>query len=84
MKNYSIRLIIWLLLAIAVAFAPPRLHAQQPEAFTNSIGMKFVSIPAGEFMMGAEEDRNETINFFPLHRPQGTRWRIAPAQGANH
>jgi sulfatase modifying factor 1 len=35
------------------------------EATTNSIGMKLVLIPAGEFMAGAEEDLAVTLNQFP-------------------
>ena len=37
----------------------------EPDAITNSIGMKLVRIPAGEFMMGAEEDRDATMAAFP-------------------
>ncbi|MEK6238729.1 MAG: SUMF1/EgtB/PvdO family nonheme iron enzyme [Planctomycetales bacterium] len=31
--------------------------------FTNSIGMKFVQIPPGEFMMGAPEDEEQAFGF---------------------
>jgi formylglycine-generating enzyme len=41
--------------------------ADAPETIENSIGMKLVLIPAGEFMMGAEEDREETLDKFSPH-----------------
>src|SRR6476659_1873611 len=41
----------------------------EPDAITNSIGMKLVRIPAGEFMMGAEEDRDATMAAFPSADP---------------
>jgi formylglycine-generating enzyme required for sulfatase activity len=44
--------------------------AQQSEVIKNSLGMKLVLVPAGEFMMGAEEDRSDTLNFFPYCDPQ--------------
>ena len=37
----------------------------EPDVITNSMGMKLVRIPAGEFMMGAEEDRDATMTAFP-------------------
>jgi len=37
----------------------------EPDVITNSIGMKLVRIPAGEFMMGAEEDQDATMTAFP-------------------
>jgi len=39
--------------------------ASKVEAIANSIGMKLVLVPAGEFMMGAEEERTETLNQYP-------------------
>ena len=47
-----------------------QVFAQQPEVTTNSIDMKLVSVPAGEFMMGAEEDRADTLNYFPYCDPK--------------
>jgi formylglycine-generating enzyme required for sulfatase activity len=43
--------------------------ATEPKNIVNSIGMKLIEIPAGEFMMGAEEDRAETLNIFPYYDP---------------
>jgi len=58
--------------ALAVAFgtvwmgtAARVVRAAEPEVITNSVGMKLVEIPAGEFRMGAEEDRADTLNHFP-------------------
>ena len=39
------------------------------ETITNSLGMKLVLIPAGEFHMGAEEDRSDTLKAFPYCEP---------------
>jgi formylglycine-generating enzyme required for sulfatase activity len=39
------------------------------ETTTNSLGMKLVLIPAGEFQMGAEEDRSDILKAFPYCDP---------------
>ena len=50
---------------------PPDVSSAEPEVISNSIGMKLVESPAGEFMMGAEEDRADTLNRFPyLNHPE--------------
>ena len=41
----------------------------EPDVITNSIGMKLVRTPAGEFMMGAEEDQDATMSAFPYADP---------------
>ncbi len=46
------------------------LSAAEPEVTTNSIGMKLVTIPAGVFLMGAEEDRADTLNKFTYCDPK--------------
>ena len=49
------------LLCLVVALASP-IHAQQkapPKDFTNSVGMKFVWIPPGTFMMGSPKEEKE-------------------------
>ena len=35
------------------------------ERITNSIGMRLVLIPVGEFQMGADVDPSDTLNVFP-------------------
>lgn len=44
--------------------------AAAPQVITNTLGMKLVEIPAGEFMMGAEEDRVDTLNNFSYCDPK--------------
>ena len=39
------------------------------EEFTNSLGMPLVLIPAGEFLMGADEEPEETLKAFPYAPP---------------
>jgi len=65
--------VIFLMLFILVFFYSSRLSASQtqstPKEFTNSIGMEFVLIPAGSFLMGGDinherPDSDET----PQHR----------------
>jgi sulfatase modifying factor 1 len=52
-------------LAILTSLArAPAVVAETPKTVTNTLGMKFVAIPAGEFVMGAEEDRSETLKYF--------------------
>ena len=40
-------------------------HAAEPSVITNSINMKLVEIPAGEFLMGAEETATPILKKFP-------------------
>ena len=46
--------------------------ADPPKDFTNSLGMKFKLIPAGEFMMGISEDEDDRYDdegpVRPVHR----------------
>jgi formylglycine-generating enzyme required for sulfatase activity len=58
--------------------APEQIEAAKaagvPVAFENSIGMRFVLIPAGTFMMGSQEDEagrddDETLHEVMLTRP---------------
>lgn len=53
--------------AVAVSFAAlawPS-QAQSAEAERNSLGMEFVPIPAGEFLMGSEESADELARAYP-------------------
>jgi formylglycine-generating enzyme len=65
------RTISFLLVLVFALVRPPEIRGKEPaKQITNSIGMKLVLIPAGEFMMGAEEDRGDTLKFFPYCDPQ--------------
>lgn len=63
----------WFLLLIAVGWAhvaagqTPRQDVDQPSEATNSIGMKLVLIPAGEFMMGGQEPAEELAKAFAAY-----------------
>ena len=54
-----------LALALTFTIACHALSAEPPEEITNSIGMKFKLIPAGEFMMGSSESPEELAKAFP-------------------
>ena len=61
--------------ALAVAFGAAWMGTTSrvvlaAEVITNSIGMQLVAIPAGEFLMGAEEDRADTLNHYPYCDPK--------------
>jgi formylglycine-generating enzyme required for sulfatase activity len=48
--------------------------AEPPKTITNSIGMKLVLIPAGEFLMGSpDSDKDAYFNEKPQHRVRITR-----------
>ncbi len=47
----------------------PVTRGADPNVITNSIGMKLVKIPAGEFMMGSEESRTSTLEKYPYCEP---------------
>jgi formylglycine-generating enzyme required for sulfatase activity len=42
----------------------------EPDVITNSMGMKFVLIPAGEFMMGADEEPDSIMEAFRYADPE--------------
>ena len=46
--------------------------ADDTKEITNSIGMKLVLIPAGEFMMGSSESADETFAFFNKFEGRGS------------
>lgn len=65
-----------LVLAVTLAGAFP-IQAQQkdpPKDFTNSIGMKFVWIPPGSFMMGSPKDERE-------REPNETQHKVTLTKG---
>ena len=51
------------LACLALSIALPL--AAEPQVERNSLGMAFVKIAAGEFMMGSEEDPAELARAFP-------------------
>jgi formylglycine-generating enzyme required for sulfatase activity len=48
-------------------FSPPPI-GERPRTFTNSIGMKFVPIPAGSFMMGSPREETGRYDDEILHK----------------
>ncbi len=48
----------------------PAADAKQPETLTDSIGLKLVKIPAGEFMMGSHESLEEMTKGFPQYEKE--------------
>ena len=50
--------------SLSVANAEERNAAGGGKQITNSIGMKLVLMPAGEFMMGGGEPAEATVAFF--------------------
>jgi formylglycine-generating enzyme required for sulfatase activity len=59
----------WLWL-VAIGCLTSGAASAQHASMTNSIGMKLVLVPEGEFMMGAEEDRSDTLHYFPYCDPK--------------
>lgn len=51
--------------SIILSVLDQNIFAADPAIVTNSIKMRFVEIPAGEFSMGLEEDPSETLRAFP-------------------
>ena len=56
------------LLAVC-AMLPPAANAEPP-VITNSLGMKLVRVPAGEFMMGSAESPAALSQAFPGYEPE--------------
>ena len=56
-------------LALLAALAEPALARSADGAFENSLGMRFVRIPAGEFLMGTAESAQSLARDFPSIEP---------------
>jgi formylglycine-generating enzyme required for sulfatase activity len=64
-SRWVTRRIAAILAALCLISAPARLPGDEPaQTFTNSIGMKFVRIAPGEFLMGGELDAAEVVRRF--------------------
>jgi formylglycine-generating enzyme len=70
MRTGMLRIILGIACVAAVGCVSAVTQAAEPVVTTNSIGMKLVEIPAGEFTMGAEEDPEDTLNAFPYWNPK--------------
>jgi formylglycine-generating enzyme required for sulfatase activity len=68
MRNVTIAAVMWIAGACLVARAQ-----QSPEVLENSIGMKLVKIPAGEFDMGHADNGLATRYAGPVHRVRITK-----------
>ena len=67
-------------LALMLAVAADASSAEPPKEFTNSIGMKFKLIPAGDLMMGSPESDRSAIrdHEMPQHKVEEPAERSAP------
>jgi formylglycine-generating enzyme required for sulfatase activity len=54
-------------LFLAIALGSCLAQAGAPQAIENSIGMKFVRVPAGEFLMGSDETPDSLARAFPQY-----------------
>jgi len=63
-------MLVWLLVASAARAESPD-GGQAPE-IANSIGMKLVLVPAGEFLMGGPEPAEELVKAFAAYRRPAT------------
>jgi sulfatase modifying factor 1 len=69
MRSFQ-RIFLLVVLATLGAAWGIRPASAQSDVMTNSIKMKLVLIPAGDFMMGSEEDRADILNYFPYCDPK--------------
>jgi formylglycine-generating enzyme required for sulfatase activity len=75
--------LFFLSLIVALASNGP-VHAQEkkdpPKNFTNSIGMKFVWIPPGNFMMGSPKEEKRRNANETRHKVTLTKGYYGPSQ----
>jgi len=55
--------------ALLVLFATLPASAAEPKVIENSLGMQFVRIPAGEFLMGSDESPESLAKAYPQYDP---------------
>ena len=64
-----LRLLCWLLAPLLPACSSTGPLAAKPVVVENSIGMKFVRVPGGEFSMGSDESPTALAASFPQYDP---------------
>ncbi len=69
-RQHHQRIVLATLIALLNVMVARPAPAADPVVSTNTIGMKLVDIPTGEFLMGAEEDPKDTLNEFPYWNPK--------------
>ncbi|TDP72650.1 formylglycine-generating enzyme family protein [Roseateles toxinivorans] len=55
---------------LLIALLGDALSAEPPALLENSLGMKFVRIPAGEFVMGSAEPPEQLAKAYPQYEPE--------------
>jgi sulfatase modifying factor 1 len=63
----SLLLAAWLALSSACSALPP---TAPPRTLENSLGMRFMRVPAGEFLMGSEESPDALAQAYPAYERQ--------------
>ena len=70
MKRFSFAPILSLMLAFLPALPILAADPPPPRETTNSLGMKFVLVPAGTFLMGSTEPAEQIAKAFPAYHRQ--------------
>jgi formylglycine-generating enzyme len=71
MRTWPLGLMMLLLVVSCPRTAPARDPGRDDSRdVTNSIGMRFVPVPAGEFMMGSTESMDDMLKAFPAYKVQ--------------
>jgi formylglycine-generating enzyme required for sulfatase activity len=62
--------LLFFITVLTAVFGPAGFTSAAEKTYTNSIGMEFVLIPAGEFMMGSDKGKNPDVDDLetPQHR----------------
>jgi len=58
---------------VCLAMVSSELHGQTPDGLTNTLGMKFVRVPAGSFLMGSDESFESFARDYPEYEPRRFR-----------